>query len=353
MRDSSLPRYKFVLSTYYNNYATHFSILQHMRKEFFSIDQEKAIEGLDELIKFYQHNDDDFLGVRLSSFAFVKGDLPPAEFCKFGKPPAMKRSDCDSVKKIVMSKFPGAGCDEASKSTANLISDSESEPAQSSPYMQMKMFKNGLQGESPTVPCGKEPCCGPFGYKLVQKSIATALNEDFDGLFIEEGNLEISAQLLSDGHFGTVFKGILVLPGTSFSVAIKTLHKNHNASDLCDFLREAATMMRLNNPYIVKFIGVVKGPPMRIVQEYQPLGSLSNFLQKHGNEVTADDVHVWATQISAGMECLEKKRFIHRNLKARNVLLTTMKHAKISDFSLSRTISLEHSTFNEEINEKM
>lgn len=41
------------------------------------------------------------------------------------------------------------------------------------------------------------------------------------------------------------------------------------------------------------------------------------------------------------MAYLEEKRFVHRNLTARSVLVATETSVKISDFTMSRTIEVD------------
>uniref|UniRef100_A0A182Y9N5 Tyrosine-protein kinase n=1 Tax=Anopheles stephensi TaxID=30069 RepID=A0A182Y9N5_ANOST len=122
-------------------------------------------------------------------------------------------------------------------------------------------------------------------------------------------------------------------------VAIKKVMDSQERRERTDFLREASVMIRLRHNCIVRLIGICKGPPLIMVQELIPLGSMLVYITKNKNTINPHhEMMIWAAQIASGMQYLEEKHFVHRDLAARNILLANKYQAKISDFGLSRAI---------------
>ncbi|XP_066567482.1 tyrosine-protein kinase SYK isoform X4 [Amia ocellicauda] len=157
-------------------------------------------------------------------------------------------------------------------------------------------------------------------------------------LVLEEGEL-------GSGNFGKVLKGVYRMMKSEKPVAIKILKNDDNDPAVKEeMLREANVMQQLDDPYIVRMIGICEAENLMLVMELAELGPLNKFLQKN-KHLSVKNITELVHQVSMGMKYLEENNFVHRDLAARNVLLVTQHYAKISDFGLSKALAAEENYY--------
>ncbi|KAK3597818.1 hypothetical protein CHS0354_029377 [Potamilus streckersoni] len=157
--------------------------------------------------------------------------------------------------------------------------------------------------------------------------------------------------MIGQGAFGEVYEGRLfqICPRkTELPVAVKSLPPLSTEQAEMDFLMEAVILSKFNHQNIVKCLGVsFDEHPRYIVLELLEGGDLKTFLRdsRPMNDqratVTVLDLLRLAIDIAKGCQHLEEKHFIHRDVAARNCLLTTKgpsRMAKIADFGMARDI---------------
>lgn len=154
---------------------------------------------------------------------------------------------------------------------------------------------------------------------------------------------------LGQGAFGEVYKGLYRQrdgDAVEMPVAIKTLPELSTGQNEIEFLMEAAIMAKFNHPNIVHLIGVCfDRHPRFIVLELLAGGDLKNFLKgerlKGLYGLKMKDLLLAVIDVAKGCQYMESKRFIHRDIAARNCLLSSTDYArvvKIADFGMAKDI---------------
>lgn len=142
---------------------------------------------------------------------------------------------------------------------------------------------------------------------------------------------------IGEGQFGDVHQGIYIsAENPALSVAVKTCKNSTSDSVREKFLQEALTMRQFDHPHIVKLMGVITDNPVWIIMELCTLGELRSFLQVRKYSLDLASLILYSYQLSTALAYLESKRFVHRDIAARNVLVSTVDCVKLGDFGLSR-----------------
>lgn len=156
--------------------------------------------------------------------------------------------------------------------------------------------------------------------KLSEESLARPPEEVFDILF-----------KLGEGSYGSVFKAIHKESGVV--VAIKLVPVE---SDLHEIIKEISIMQQCDSPYVVRYYGsYFKQCDLWICMEYCGAGSVSDIMRLRKKTLSEDEISTILSDTLKGLEYLHRRRKIHRDIKAGNILLNSEGHAKLADFGVA------------------
>uniref|UniRef100_A0A671WJT3 Focal adhesion kinase 1 n=1 Tax=Sparus aurata TaxID=8175 RepID=A0A671WJT3_SPAAU len=170
-------------------------------------------------------------------------------------------------------------------------------------------------------------------YTMPSMSYGVVEARDYE---IQRDRIELG-RCIGEGQFGDVHQGVYNSPDKpGLHVAIKTCKNCTSDSVREKFLQEALTMRQFDHPHIVKLIGVITENPVWIIMELCTLGELRSFLQVRKYNLDLATLILFAYQLSTALAYLESKRFVHRDIAARNVLVSSVDCVMLGDFGLSR-----------------
>ncbi|XP_049610993.1 tyrosine-protein kinase HCK [Syngnathus scovelli] len=168
------------------------------------------------------------------------------------------------------------------------------------------------------------PCLSPKPEKPWEK----------DAWEIQRSSLKLEKRL-GAGQFGEVW---LATYNKHTKVAVKTMKPGSMSVEA--FMAEANLMKTLQHDKLVRLHAVVtKEEPIYIITELMEKGSLLDFLKSdEGSRIPLPKLIDFSAQIAEGMAFIEQRNYIHRDLRAANILVNKALVCKIADFGLARII---------------
>ncbi|UYV64783.1 PTK2 [Cordylochernes scorpioides] len=127
-------------------------------------------------------------------------------------------------------------------------------------------------------------------------------------------------------------------------VAVKTCKVESEEAMGEKFLEEAYIMQQFDHPHIIKLIGICSESPIWIIMELAKHGEMRAYLQNNKQFLDFATLILYAYQLSTALSYLESRKFVHRDIAARNVLVYAHDCVKLGDFGLSRWVE-DHSYY--------
>ena len=140
---------------------------------------------------------------------------------------------------------------------------------------------------------------------------------------------------LGVGTYGRVYSG--KLKSTGEPVAIKIIQSNEEMRSL---KKEVDIMRQCSNEFVVRYMGSYeKQSTLWIVMELCEPGSLADVMRMTKQTLTENQIRVVCASVLLSLVYLHSHKYIHRDIKAGNILLTKTGVAKIADFGVSAKLS--------------
>jgi len=165
-------------------------------------------------------------------------------------------------------------------------------------------------------------------------------SKSIDSMEIPSSKLQ-KLEIVGSGSFGLVWKGTYL----GSPVAIKEMHKTACAKQSEMLHKECRLWAKLpQHPNICRLIGFVrdiKNDITGIVTEWVQNGSVLDCL-KSGSRFSFPQKIKIASQVASALSLLHERKFVHRDIALRNVLIDMRSPmvAKLSDFGMTRVTSV-------------
>ncbi|MBA0686021.1 hypothetical protein Goari_013650 [Gossypium aridum] len=148
---------------------------------------------------------------------------------------------------------------------------------------------------------------------------------------------------IGSGSFAVVWRSRHRQHG--LEVAVKEIDKKLLSSKVSEsLLKEISILSTINHPNIIQLFEAIETEDrIFLVLEYCDGGDLAAYIQRYG-KVSEEVARHLMRQLAAGLQVLQEKHLIHRDLKPQNLLLTkgSTPQLKIGDFGFARSLAPEN-----------
>lgn len=146
---------------------------------------------------------------------------------------------------------------------------------------------------------------------------------------------------IGSGSFAVVWRSRHRSSG--LEVAVKEIDKRQLSPKVREnLLKEISILSTINHPNIIRlFEAIQTNDRIYLVLEYCAGGDLSAYIHRHG-KVSEPVARHFLRQLASGLQVLQEKNLIHRDLKPQNLLLATTATTpimKIGDFGFARSLT--------------
>jgi len=196
-------------------------------------------------------------------------------------------------------------------------------------------------------------------YYTLQKMQAPLKKLEHYGIEYDFNKLQLEKEI-GEGNFGIVYRakapglkrGDWELSADGF-VAVKTLKADADFDVMLSFQREVDTVVNFEHENIIRLVGICIEEVQKtcMIFEYMDLGALNELLRTSNPrspdffQLSPKDVILKTSQflpiciqLAKGLDYLASKKFVHRDIAARNCLVNSQFVCKIADFGLSRNV---------------
>jgi serine/threonine-protein kinase len=166
--------------------------------------------------------------------------------------------------------------------------------------------------------------------------------DDWTGQTVSDGRYRVKAKL-GEGGMGIVYRARDGRLGADVVIKVPRRSTLEDAEFAGRFAREIRSLVRLSHPCIVKVTdaGQYQGLPFAVMQ-YLPGGSLENRCRgaaERGVPIDPRGVTGWLPGIASALDYIHSRGYIHRDVKAGNILFDDQGHAFLSDFGVIKALA--------------